>query len=710
MENLLTALILNAALLLAAVAIFDVWFSRVKWSLDWVRRITLGLVLGVIGIGVMLAHFRYAEGIIFDARSVLIANVALFFGALPAAVAMAVTGAFRIYQGGAGMPVGVAVILTAGIFGMLFRLYWKERLASLGWRELILFGLAVHVVTVGYFVWFLPLPPGEVLMTVAVPVLLLYPLVTVAMAHLVMGQLNRGREHNQLEESESRYHSLFEKNQSAMLISDPDTGDIEDANPAAVRFYGRSRGALKGMRLADLESGRPVAPGDLAASPGSSVTEHRLADGSVRQVESHSGVILLKGTRYTYSIIHDVTDRVLAERALQEAKEAAEAANKAKSQFLAMMSHEVRTPLNPIIAFSEMLLEKDLDGESREWIQIIQGSAKHLLKLLVDLIDLAKLEASSVTLEDEPMSIADVLEECLEFKRLDAELKGLSLEVELQPRELPPVCGDAVRLRQVLLNLLGNAIKFTEQGGVIVRVMDEGEEPGERRWFRFEVVDTGEGVEEESIGHLFEPFKQVDASLARRHEGAGLGLAICRRLVETMGGRIGVHSRPGKGSVFWFNLPFRLQGAGGDSEKDFSSLAGEVVPIDRVSSLKVLIVDDDANTRLALEAGLSRLGCQAKACGDGPEAVSLLQEEVFDLVLLDLHMPGMNGFETARIIRKLEGESSAPPAYLVAHTADARPEMERQAAKAGIDQVLFKPVSQSRLVNLLGETAALKSG
>jgi len=705
MEHFIPALIYNAALLLAAVAIYDMAVPRVQRLPGRWRQLWIGVLLGTIGIGVMLAHFSYAEGILFDVRSILIANVALFFGWIPTLVVIGMTGVYRWSQGGAGMPVGLMLIVSSGIIGLLWRAYWRDRLGDLRWSELYLAGWSVHVVVAALFLWGLPIPAEEILRAVVLPVLVIYPLVSMLLGGVLMDRRKREQEKRELAESERRYQSLFENNQSVILISDPDTGRIIDANPAAANFYGRPRDELKRMNMVDLYAGTPVVWGDSTRASGVEIARHGLAGGDRRDVEIYRSLIVLGGVRYLYSIVHDVTERLQAELALKAAKEEAEAANQAKSRFLAMMSHEVRTPLNPIIALSEMLLDRNLDEESKEWIEIIRTSAQHLLTLLVDLIDLSKLEAGAVVLERESLSITDVLNQCLEMKNLDAEIKGLRLSGAIEPAVIPQVYGDAIRIRQILLNLIGNAIKFTERGEIAIRVCQEPSGEG-KSLFLFEVTDTGAGISEEETKCLFTPFQQVDTSLSRRHEGAGLGLAICRRLVESMGGSIGVRSQPGHGSTFWFRIPLSV--ASGDRESAAepamaNSSEGSGGPIEK---LRILVVDDDKNALAAMAASLKRWGCTLRFCHSGSDACDCLGKESFDLVLLDLHMPGLNGFETARKIREEEGRRGKNRGYMIAHTADARPETAHRAEAVGLDGVLLKPLSPKRLAQLLEERAA----
>ncbi len=374
-------------------------------------------------------------------------------------------------------------------------------------------------------------------------------------------------------------------------------------------------------------------------------------------------------------------------QSLREAKEAAEEMTRAKAAFLAMMSHEIRTPMNGVTGLLQLALDDAVDGRMRDNLGTALESAAGLLAVLDDILDLSKLDSGRFDIEARAFDLRRLAGSVCDMVKVRADEKGLLLVRAFDPGLPPFVRSDPTRLRQVLSNLLGNAVKFTRQGSVRLAISPTGRRDG-REVVRFEVEDTGIGIAAESRDRLFRDFSQVDASVARNFGGTGLGLAISKRLVELMGGRIGVHSEPGRGSTFWVELPVAAA-----ERPDAGAEVAEAPP--PVGRLRLLVAEDNpVNQKIAL-AMLSRHHDVALAA-DGLAAVARVAEGGFDLVLMDMQMPGLDGLEATRRIRALPGDSGRIP--IVAMTANAFQSDAERCRAAGMDDFLPKPIDRVRLL------------
>ncbi|HEY9107792.1 MAG TPA: ATP-binding protein, partial [Roseateles sp.] len=406
-------------------------------------------------------------------------------------------------------------------------------------------------------------------------------------------------------------------------------------------------------------------------------------------------LLRLRRSRAEVRRLADTLERRVHERtdALERAQHAAEAATQAKSQFLANMSHEIRTPMNAILGMSYLALNSgSLDAKQRNYIEKVHRAAESLLGIINDILDFSKIEAGKLEIEITPFELGDLLDELANLVGMAAEEKGLELLFVLPPVLPTALVGDQSRLRQILLNLVNNGVKFTERGEVTLAVSQVQQAQG-RVTLRFEVSDTGIGLSAEARERLFQPFTQADASTSRRFGGTGLGLAICRHLVERMGGEIGVDSVPGRGSRFHFTLPFGVQ-AGAPAVVEPAELRG----------LRLLIVDDHPVAREVLSTLVASLGLDAEVAVDGESALVAVKaadaaDRPFKLLLLDWRMPGMDGVECLARLARL-GVRHAPPTVLMV-TAFSRDQAERQLQTRGLQvaALLPKPVTPSSLLD-----------
>lgn len=397
-------------------------------------------------------------------------------------------------------------------------------------------------------------------------------------------------------------------------------------------------------------------------------------------------------------IARDVTAEREAAEALRAAKDAAESAERTKSDFLATMSHEIRTPMNSVIGMARLAMRTDLDPKQRNYLEKINESANVLLGIINDILDFSKIEAGGLTLEGVPFRLESVLETVSSVTTLRAEEKGLEVTYAVAPETPAILKGDSLRLGQVITNLLGNAIKFTEAGDVVVSVSPIWDEQGMSRKLLFSVRDTGIGMSVEQMRNLFSPFTQAQSDISRRYGGTGLGLAISKRLVELMGGEIWVESELGQGSTFFFTI--RIEEVEMDSAEHH--VRNQVAV--NLRGRRILIVDDSASARQALTDMVEGFGMQTTVVESGQDALRVLRVETrrsrpFDVVLLDWRMPGMDGVETARHIKSDEQLEQMPAVLMV--TAYGQEAMMQASSGIGLQGVLLKPVTQSVLFNTL---------
>ena len=503
-----------------------------------------------------------------------------------------------------------------------------------------------------------------------------------------------------VQESSEQYRAFFEDNHSVMFILDPANGSILDANKAAEQFYGYAREYLKGRSVAMLNHFsasrlKNTLRGLARQRITSIIARHKLANGEWRDVEVYSGPFTVHGHKRLISIVHDITERKKNEAALAAAKESAEQANRAKSEFVANISHEVRTPLSGLMGMLQLLLTTPLNGEQEGYIDTALKSSKNLLQVLNDVLDFSKIEAGKLTIESREFSVPNLLNQCADLFRHQAIAKGLTLTHEvIQPVEAS-YFGDELRIRQILLNLIGNAIKFTERGSVHIEMAVKPLMNQRVARLDMTVRDTGIGIPKSKLNAIFDAFTQVDGSISRKYTGTGLGLAIVKRLVDLMQGTIRVESRPGRGATVYASVQLELTG------NTCPETCAEQESEPELPPMRVLIVEDEAVNRYMASRLLETMGHSVVVAENGSEALEQLKSTPFDLVLMDIQMPVMNGLEAVGHIRKFHGVANPPDIPVIALSAHASNVDREKALEQGMDEYIVKPYEIAEMKKVL---------
>jgi PAS domain S-box-containing protein len=499
-----------------------------------------------------------------------------------------------------------------------------------------------------------------------------------------------------------RYQELFE-NASDMVFTHDQDGRLTSLNKAGEALVGRSLAREPGLTFLDL-----VAPDSLEPArrmvlnvvrggvPVRAELEFQTAQGTRLVMEVVERLVRRDGvTTGVHGMARDITANKRAEVEMRRAREAAEAASRAKTEFLANISHEIRTPMNGIVGMTDLALEGELSGEQREHLATVKSCADSLLRLLNDVLDFSKIEAGKLGLDPTEFRLRDTIETVAKMFGPRAAEKGLALLVTVAPDVPDALVGDAGRLRQVLVNLVGNALKFTAHGRVDLAVDAVSVDEAAAR-IRLSVSDTGIGIPLDKQKLIFDPFAQADGSTARRFGGSGLGLTISSRLVEMMGGRLEVESEPGRGSRFFFTAVFGV----GRRRALTSRAAGAANrPADAAPGppgLKILLAEDNAVNQRLTERLLGKRGHQVVVASDGEQAIAAAKRERFDLILMDVQMPTVNGFEATGAIRAYElGVGRRTP--IVAITAHAMTGDRERCLDSGMDAYISKPVRPHEL-------------
>jgi len=949
-HNSFVGLFQNISLLLAVALLFEVAVVRFKKSNTLMTQVVTGVALGGLGVVVMLTPWTLIPGVVFDTRSVLVGIAGLFFGPLSTVLAVLMTSAFRLNQGGQGAWTGVSVILASGIIGLVWRYFKGRQLHQMTWRELYLFGVVVHIVML---VWMLTLPwhiAMSVLSNIALPVILIYPVGTALLGSLLVNYLERERTGKQLCESMERYRLLVDtanegiwamdrehvttyvnaamanmlgyrqdemignkvesyfyhedmdlhrqsmeqrhkckdevyerrfrrkdgkelwtmvsakalKNESnvfqgsfamftditlrkvtenALAKSElmlrmimntiPDLVWLKDVdgvylhcNKKFERFFGADEATIIGKddyvfidkERADFfrdndrkainadcprineewltfasdgyhglfetvkapmhdEQGKLIGVLGIARDiTARKTTEEALRESETRFKALHNasfggiaihdkGVILecnlglsemfgysreeligmdglllvadgsrdvvmsrilsgyekpyeeyglrkngeefpmrlearnlpYKGKMVRAVEFRDITDSVNAAKALLAAKEAAESATRAKSEFLANMSHEVRTPLNGVLGMLQLLQTTEQSDEQKEYILGAIKSTKRLTRLLADILDISKIESGKLQIIEAEFSTVCLQESIIEIFRPTAREKSLNFNFHVDTQVPPRLIGDETRVRQILFNLVGNAIKFTESGSVLVEATLLPAKNSEYLRVLFAVSDTGIGISDEQLKDIFEPFVQGEQSYTRCYQGAGLGLAIVRKLVKILGGEMAIDNAAGNGTTIYVSLPFKLPVSHQKQAEMQPYQTDEPVG----APWRILLVEDEELSLFSGKRMLHKMGYSVTTAPDGMEALGILHEQDFDLILMDIQMPVMDGVEATKAIRGSSDLGAKSQIPIIAMTAYAMTGDKERFLAAGMDDYISKPVDRDELKTVI---------
>jgi PAS domain S-box-containing protein len=511
------------------------------------------------------------------------------------------------------------------------------------------------------------------------------------------------KQKKEIEISEKKFKDMFEHHGAVMLLLDPKSGKIIDANNSAEKFYCYKVEQLKKMNISEIDT---MDVSKLKSELGKSLHgetnyflyRHKLSSGEIRDVEVYSTPIVFGEGKVLFVIVHDISKRKEAEEELLLAKNEAEKAALMKAQFLSNMSHEIRTPLNAIIGLTNLMMsEGDIDEKKKENMNAIKFSADHLHSIINDILDYSKIEAGKVSIEKIDFNLYELVANTVKTFELKTKEKGLFLKTSIGDNIPKMIKGDPVRLKQIIINLIGNAVKFTENGGIELKV-DTLNSSGNKIELNFKVIDSGIGITETKIAKIFESFTQAYEDTTRKFGGTGLGLAITKRLIELQGGRIKVESETGKGSIFGFNLVFEIsenQNTNSDEKKSHhhKDLAG----------IKLLLAEDNKMNQFFAKQLFAKWKINVDVADNGLIAVDLLKKNNYDIVLLDLQMPEMNGFEVVEIIRDRNSEVLNHNIPVIALTADISPDTNKKVNSSGMNDFVLKPFEQNELYSKIAK-------
>lgn len=728
-NSIFIALLQNTSILLAFAMLYENFWIKDEKNKSIINKIIIGFVLSGIGIVIMYSTWYWVPGIVFDTRSVMISISGLFFGFIPTVILMAVTTIVRLVMGGGGQWMGIAVIISSGTIGLLWRYFrpnWKEKKFKI---ELLGMGLTVHLVMA---LCTLLLPPAKILLTIqtiAIPLFFVYTPATVLLGVLMINQYKNSENRYaqmKLVEAEKRFVQILDSDNIVSLILKPN-GVIKYCNNYLLIATGYSK-----EEVIDKNWFHLFIPAEMRVN----VYEQFLSNNQNKQLVSnyesciltkngkrlffswyntflasetseHSGIASI-GVNITESKNYEKTLREknrkialqneeykIINRKLQIAKEKAEESERLKSAFLANMSHEIRTPMNGILGFADLLKEPNLSGEEqKEYLNIIEKSGRRMLNIINDIISISRIEAGLMTLNIQPSNINEQLEYIYTFFKPEVENKGLLFSYKTALSDEKAIVNtDKEKIYAILTNLVKNAIKFTDQGFIEFgyRVTES--------YLEFYIKDSGIGIPKEKQNEIFERFIQAERFDNNVNQGAGLGLSITKAYLDMLGGKIWVESELSVGSTFYFTIPYNAgieeKNVDNKSETEKDNLKEFNLPL-------ILVAEDDDSSIKYISLVLKKKGFDVLSVNNGTEAVEYCKNNPqIIMVFMDIQMPIMDGYEAAKLIR--EFNTTVP---IIAQTAFAFESDKEIVLTHHFDDYIAKPIKPNDLYYILNKYGA----
>lgn len=702
-SSIIIGLLENTALLLAFSMIYDYSWVQRQESRTLVRKVVTGFIVGCVAIILMLTPWIQIPGLVFDTRSILLSLSGLFLGFLPTLIASLIAVIFRLIMGGPGIWMGIAVIVTSASIGVLWgilRPSWRKR----NILELLLLGITVHIAMLACTLLLPSEMFKETLKNIFLPLLTIYPAGTLLLGLLMLRQYTNWQNRKaseRLQLSEQRFSGMLKNTLLFSLIIDAD-GKLSYSNDSFLKVTGYTAEEIIGkdalLTIIPEDSLRTVRDAFsyiLKGQTGFYNYESEILTKDRTKIFVSWNVTVIKDENNIPSSVvcigENITIRRRAEVELVKAKTKAEESDKLKSIFLTNMSHEIRTPMNAIMGFSNLLGEGNVDEDERKkYIEIIQNAGDRLLKIINDIIDVSKIEAKQLSLDLTECDLNGIFKNTFEsFKKSEILLHKPEIQLILSiPDKNNDVkfISDPHRFQQVLDNLISNAIKYTENGEIETGyklIFDKGEE-----LIEVFVRDTGLGIPEDMHDMIFERFRQVEEG--RFHEGAGLGLSISKGILDLLGGEIWFTSEPGKGTTFFFSVPYVVP------ERRKMKETRTDLPVPSLKGKTVIIAEDDYNSYFYLRLLLEEMHANILYAENGFVLMNLLRHKVPDLILLDINMPVISGFECLTKIRTENIKTK-----IIAQTAYAMPEEREKCLSEGCNGYLSKPFSRREIQEMI---------